>query len=54
MVVDEWPDEQSFQNFFDENSLKIARVIAAAGLSGEPEVVFWRKLDTNDEIGWGG
>jgi hypothetical protein len=53
MVVDEWPDEQSFRTFVNESSLEIAAVANAAGMSSEPEVVFWRKLDTDDEIGWG-
>jgi hypothetical protein len=22
------------------------------GASGEPDVTFWRKLETHDEIGW--
>jgi hypothetical protein len=22
------------------------------GVSGEPEITFWRKLDTRDDVGW--
>jgi hypothetical protein len=22
------------------------------GVTGEPEITFWRKLDTHDEVGW--
>jgi heme-degrading monooxygenase HmoA len=53
MVVDEWPDEQSFQAFFQENHDRIGGMMQAAGVSGEPQPVFWRKLDTHDEYGWG-
>lgn len=53
MVVDEWPDEQSFQAFFQENHDKIGAMMQAAGISSEPQPVFWRKLETHDEAGWG-
>jgi hypothetical protein len=49
LVVDEWPDEASFQAFFAA-SPEIQDVIAAAGPSGPPEITFWTKLDTGDEI----
>lgn len=52
MVVDEWPDEQSFQAFFEETRSQIDPMMQAAGVSSEPQVRFWRKLDTNDEVGW--
>lgn len=54
MVIDEWPDEQSFQAFFEETRERIAPIIEAAGGKGEPGVNFWRKLETHDEFGWGG
>ena len=54
LVVDEWPDEQSFQSFFEENRDKIGPMMQAAGASSEPRFVFWRKLDTHDEYGWDG
>ena len=53
MVVDEWPDEQRFQKFFAEAMPAVANLLAAAGISAEADVVFWRKLDTDDEVGWG-
>ena len=52
MVVDEWPDEQSFQSFFEENSGRIGPMMEAAGVTSEPQVKFWRTLDTGDEHGW--
>ena len=52
MVIDEWPDPQSFQAFFEEASGEIEPMMAEAGMPGEPEVTFWRKLETHDEVGW--
>jgi hypothetical protein len=52
MVVDEWPDQDSFQGFFDEASGDIQAMMGAAGVTSEPEVTFWRKLETNDDVGW--
>jgi hypothetical protein len=53
MVIDEWPDEGSFQAFFEENGPRIGPMMEAAGVSSEPEPTFWRKLETQDEHGWG-
>src|SRR5689334_20682640 len=52
MVVDEWPDAESFQQFFAANADKIQPLMAEAGVTSEPEVTFWRQLDTHDEVGW--
>ncbi|MEA2419537.1 MAG: hypothetical protein QOE60_1743, partial [Thermoleophilaceae bacterium] len=52
MVIDEWPDEQSFQAFFQESGEQIQAMMAASGVTSEPEVTFWRKLETHDEVGW--
>lgn len=53
LVVDEWPDEQSFNDFFGHVQDEIAPMMEAAGVTGEPRPVFWRKLETNDDYGWG-
>jgi|SRR5436305_3501324 heme-degrading monooxygenase HmoA len=53
MVVDEWPDAQSFQSFFEQEQSRLQPLMQQAGMSSEPEVIFWRKLETNDEVGWG-
>ena len=52
MVVDLWPDEQSFQKFFDENSSRIQPMMEAAGATSAPEVTFWREMDMPDKVGW--
>jgi hypothetical protein len=54
MVVDEWPDPESFQRFFAEMRSEIEPMMAAVGVTGEPEVTFWRKLETHDDVGWEG
>ena len=52
MVLDEWPDAESFQRFFAEQEAQIEPMMQAVATS-EPEVTFWRKLETQDDIGWG-
>ena len=51
MVVDEWPDAESFQRFFESEQAEIGPMMQAIG-AGEPEITFWRKLETGDDIGW--
>jgi quinol monooxygenase YgiN len=52
MVIDEWPDPDSFQAFFSEAGPQIQEFTSAAGISnvGQPE--FWRVLETHDKYGW--
>ena len=52
MVIDEWPDPESFQTFFQEAQSDIQSIMEAAGMSGEPQPEFWRKLETHDDVGW--
>jgi quinol monooxygenase YgiN len=52
MVVDEWPDAESFEAFFAEQQEQINPIMEAAGAAGEPEVNFWRRLEAHDEYGW--
>lgn len=54
MVVDEWPDMQSFQRFFEEMAPQIGPMFGAVGVTEEPRPTFWRKLETHDEVGWEG
>ena len=53
MVLDEWPDRQSFESFFREQESQIRPMMEAAGGTAEPEASFWRQLATHDEFGWG-
>ncbi|HSJ16662.1 MAG TPA: hypothetical protein VK920_01045 [Solirubrobacterales bacterium] len=52
MIVDEWPDAGGFQAFFEESRSEIQAVMDDIGVTTEPDVTFWRKLETNDEVGW--
>jgi hypothetical protein len=52
MVVDEWPDPESFQSFFSDEQEQIEPMMREVGATGEPQVTFWRKLETHDEVGW--
>jgi heme-degrading monooxygenase HmoA len=49
LVVDEWPDAESFQRFF-ESSPDIGEMMGEAGVTGEPHPEFWRELDTEDKF----
>ena len=51
MVVDEWPDAASFQAFFAAEQEAIGPLMAQVATS-EPEIIFWRELETGDAIGW--
>src|SRR5687767_14122992 len=47
LVIDEWPDEQSFQTFFADQP-EIADVMRDGGAQGPPEISFYRRLNTPD------
>src|SRR5436309_5703109 len=49
LVVDEWPDAESFRKFFS-SSPEIGEMMAEAGVTSEPQPVFWRELDTPDKF----
>jgi len=49
LVVDEWPDAQSFQDFF-AGQPEIADVMRAGGAQGPPEITVYRLLDTPDRF----
>jgi hypothetical protein len=50
MAVDEWPDAESFQTFFESAQADIGPLMEAAGVTGPPEATFWRALDVNDTV----
>jgi hypothetical protein len=52
LVVDEWPDPESFQRFFESMRSEIDPLMREVGVTSEPEVTFWRKLESHDEVGW--
>lgn len=53
MVLDEWPDRQSFEEFFSEQESAIRPMMEAVHATGQPEPTFWEELGTGDAYGWG-
>lgn len=53
MGVEEWPDAESFQAFFEEAGPEIAPLMTAAGVTSPPVVQFWGHVDIDDISGWG-
>jgi hypothetical protein len=51
MVLDEWPDRQSFESFFREQQAEIGSMMEAAGVTSQPEPTFWHELATHDAFG---
>lgn len=50
LVVDVWPDPETFQTFFD-TSPEIPDLMHAAGVTTQPTIEFWQALDVDDVIG---
>jgi hypothetical protein len=53
LVLDEWPDRQSFESFFKDQEAEIGPMFEAVRATGEPQPSFWQELTTHDEFGWG-
>jgi heme-degrading monooxygenase HmoA len=51
LVVDEWPSQEAFQDFFHDAGPQIQQIMSRAGVTTEPVITFWRKLETNDDVG---
>ncbi|WUJ72377.1 hypothetical protein OG809_03735 [Kribbella soli] len=51
LVVDEWPDEASFQAFFEHSGAQIQEMMASAGVTMQPTPEFWRHLEVGDDVG---
>jgi Antibiotic biosynthesis monooxygenase len=50
LVVDEWPDRESFMGFFESSMDEIGPMMTEAGMTERPTPVFWRRLDTPDAM----
>ena len=50
LVIDEWPSEEAFHTFFASQP-DIPKFMAEAGVTTEPTITFYRKLDLGDDIG---
>jgi hypothetical protein len=53
MAVEEWPDVETFQAFFDAAGPEIGPLMAAAGVTAPPEVTIWGHVAIDDVFGWG-
>jgi hypothetical protein len=53
MVLDEWPDRESFQAFFQEQESSIRPMFESGQGASEPTPMFWEELVTGDAYGWG-
>jgi hypothetical protein len=49
LVVDEWPDAETFQKFFAA-STDIPPIMAESGVTAEPEITFWERIELGDEF----
>ena len=49
VVMDEWESKEAFQKFFDGNK-DIEKVMQDMGVQSEPEIHFYRPLDTRDSV----
>ena len=39
--------------FFEAMGSEIQPMMAAAGVTAEPEIVFWHAMNMGDDVGWG-
>ncbi len=53
LIVDEWPDQGSFESFAEEQAAQIESMFKAASGTGASEPTYWRELTTDDALGWG-
>ena len=53
LIVDEWPDRESFESFAEEQAPQIEPMFKAASGTEVSEPTYWRELTTYDAFGWG-
>ncbi len=53
LILDEWPDRESFEAFAKEQAPQIEPMLEAAHATETSEPTFWRELTTHDAVGWG-
>ena len=49
VVMDEWESQEAFEKFFNGNE-DVERVMRDMGVQSEPEIHFYRPLDTGDQF----
>jgi hypothetical protein len=50
VVIDEWPDEQSFRGFFADQQAQIGAIMRGVGVPAEPHIKFTPTLNTPPAI----
>ena len=53
LIVDEWPDRESFESFAEEQAPQIEPMLKAVNGTEVSEPTYWRELTTYDAFGWG-
>ena len=53
LIVDEWPDRESFESFAEEQAPQIEAMFKTASSTEVSEPTYWRELTTYDAVGWG-
>ncbi len=51
LVIDEWPDRETFQQFFDTTP-EVPQVMGAAGVTEQPTIEFWDRVGVDDAVAW--
>ena len=49
VVMDEWESREAFEKFFNDNQ-DVAKVMQDMGVQSDPEIHFYRPLDTGDQF----
>jgi len=49
VVMDEWDSREAFEKFFNDNQ-DVAKVMQDMGVQSDPEIHFYRPLDTGDQF----
>jgi heme-degrading monooxygenase HmoA len=49
VVMDEWESREAFEKFFNGNE-KVEKVMSDMGAQSEPEIHFYRPLNTGDQF----
>jgi quinol monooxygenase YgiN len=49
IVMDEWESKDAFEKFFNSNE-DVAKVMQEMGVQSDPEIHFYRPLDTGDQF----
>lgn len=50
LIVDEWENEEGFHQFFASCADEIGPLMEQAGVSNQPQPLFWRLIDTADQF----